>query len=233
MLALFDQMSALLYANVWLAMIGAFLWGVASVILSPCHLTSIPLAMGFISKQSHGTQKRALLLSIFFTTGILLSMVILGIITALLGRMLGDVGVWANWLGALLFLVVGLLLLDIISMPDFSIKNQDRFKGGGLVAALSLGFLFGTVLGPCAFAFLMPVLGLVFSQASQNPLYATGLILSYAIGHGLVIVLAGAVSVPMLEFVQKPRNQLLLNWGRKVAALLCLATAIWFVFRVF
>jgi cytochrome c-type biogenesis protein len=228
-ISLMDGMSSMLYASLWLTLAGSFLWGIASVTLSPCHLSSIPLVMGFIAKESRGTQGRAFLLSTVFTLGIFLSMLALGLITAALGRLLGDVGSWTTWLGAGIFVLVGLMLLDVVSMPKLSIGNQDRFRGGGLPAALALGMLFGTVLGPCAFAFLMPVLGLVFAQAAERPFYAAGLVTAYAMGHGAVIVLAGSASVWTMGILNNPRNSRWIYGSRKVAGMLCLGIAVWFV----
>lgn len=227
-LDIMDKISMMLYGNAWLALAGSLLWGIASVVLSPCHLSSIPLVMGFVAKESRGTQSRAMLLSVVFTLGIMVSMLVLGLITAALGRLLGDVGSWGYWLGAAVFVLVGLLLLDVIHLPSMSL-NQNRFRGGGVPAALLLGVLFGTVLGPCAFAFLMPVLGMVFAVAAERPLFATGLVSAYAIGHGAVIVLAGSASVWTMSLVQNSRSTRWIGIARKVAGILCLALAVWFV----
>lgn len=223
-----ESMSMMLYGNAWLALTGSLLWGIASVVLSPCHLSSIPLVMGFVAKESQGAQARAMILSVIFTLGIMVSMLVLGLITAALGRLLGDVGSWGYWLGAVVFVLVGLLLLDVIQLPSMSLSH-DRFRGGGYPAALFLGILFGTVLGPCAFAFLMPVLGLVFAAASEHPLYAAGLLSAYAIGHGAVIVLAGSASVWTMSMVQHHRGTRWIQIARKAAGVLCLAIALWFV----
>lgn len=222
-----DHMMALLGANVGYALVGAFLWGVASVLLSPCHLTSIPLIMGFIAQGSDGRQKKAFLLSLEFTLGIFLAMGILGAITAALGRIFGDIGAFGNWLGAGIFLILGLLLLDILSIPQPSV-NHDRFKGGGAKAALILGFLFGTVLGPCAFAFMMPVLGMALSKGNSEPVFATILVLSYAMGHAAVILLAGSASAWTMNIVQSPRNAFWLRLARKALGVVSISIAIWF-----
>jgi len=227
-LELMDKMSMMLYGNAWLALAGSLLWGIASVVLSPCHLSSIPLVMGFVAKESRGTQSRAMLLSVVFTLGIMMSMLVLGLITGSLGRLFGDVGTWGYWLGAAVFALLGLLLLDIVHLPSMSLNNE-RFRGGGIPAALFLGMLFGTVLGPCAFAFLMPVLGLVFSAATERPVFAAGLVSAYAIGHGVVIVLAGSASVWTLSLLQNQRSSLWIKAARKLAGILCLAIAVWFL----
>ncbi len=227
-LEVMDHMSMMLYGNAWLALAGSLLWGIASVVLSPCHLSSIPLVMGFVAKESRGAQSRAMMLSVVFTLGIMVSMLVLGLITAALGRLLGDVGSWGYWLGAAVFVLVGLLLLDVIHLPSLSL-NQNRFRGGGVPAALLLGVLFGTVLGPCAFAFLMPVLGMVFAAAAERPLFATGLVSAYAIGHGAVIVLAGSASVWTMALLQNSRSSRFIGIARKVCGLLCLGVAVWYL----
>jgi len=230
-LAWLDQMYAILFAGSWFALLGAFLWGTASVLLSPCHLSSIPLVMGFIGMESRGKQSRALLLSSVFTLGIMGSMLALGIVTSALGRILGDVGSWVNWLAAAVFILVGLMLLDVITLPSFNIGNNERLRGGGIPAALMLGLLFGTILGPCAFAFLMPVLGLVFANASTNPTFSAILILAYAMGHGTVIILAGSVSTPMMKFLQAPRNLRFISWMRKLFGIISIGIGILFILK--
>ena len=229
-LTLMDRMMALLSGNAAYACAGAFLWGLASVVLSPCHLSSIPLVMAFVARESDGRQKRAALLSIVFTVGIFVTMALLGLVTGALGRLWGDAGPWTDWLGAVIFILLGLFLLDVLSFPKVSVR-EERFKNGGMWAAFVLGILFGTVLGPCAFAFLMPVLGLVMVKSASDPVFAGGLILAYAVGHGAVIVLAGTFSAGAVNFAQSPRFSPCLHWIRKGLGVLSLGIGAWFVLK--
>ena len=48
---LFVALSKALTESFWIAVIGSFAWGILSIILSPCHLSSIPLVIGFITSQ--------------------------------------------------------------------------------------------------------------------------------------------------------------------------------------
>ncbi|MEG8947522.1 hypothetical protein [Rosettibacter firmus] len=80
----------------------SFSWGVLSILLLPCHLSSIPLIVGFISSQGKISIKKTFLISLIFATGILIT-VILGIITASLGRLMGDVGKVGNILVSIIF----------------------------------------------------------------------------------------------------------------------------------
>ncbi|MEO0071033.1 MAG: cytochrome c biogenesis protein CcdA, partial [candidate division WOR-3 bacterium] len=166
-----------------LAIAASFLWGVLSILLSPCHLTSIPLIVGFISGQETTSTKRAFVLALLFSSGILATIGIIGLITALLGRMLGDVGPYGNYLLAAIFLVVGLYLLEVIPLPFIGTPKESAFRRKGALAALTLGLLFGIALGPCTFAYMAPMLGVVFTLASTRFLYGVLLLLVYGIGH--------------------------------------------------
>jgi cytochrome c-type biogenesis protein len=187
------------------ALTAAAVWGVLSVLLSPCHLSSIPLVVGFISGQGRVSTGRAFGIASLFAVGILVTIAAIGVITAAAGRMMGDVGRWGNYLVALIFFVVGLHLLGVIPMP-WSGPGQVGMKRKGLLAAFLLGLIFGIALGPCTFAFMAPVLGVVFNSAKTSAVYAASLLLAYGVGHCAVIVVAGTST----ELVQR-----FLNWNEQ------------------
>lgn len=185
------------------AISAAIIWGILSIILSPCHLASIPLIVGFIDNQGRMSTKRAFLVSTVFALGILLTIGLIGVITAAAGRMMGDVGRYGNYFVAAIFFLVGLHLLDVIPMP-FSGPGQVNMKKKGMLAAFILGLVFGVALGPCTFAYMAPMLGLSFKLADTNPIYGATLLFAYGIGHCSVIVAAGTST----ELVQR-----FLNWN--------------------
>lgn len=172
------------------ALTAAVAWGILSILLSPCHLASIPLIVGFIDKQGQMTVGRSALISGLFASGILLTIAAVGAVTAVAGQMMGDIGPWANYLVAVLFFMVGLHLLDVIPMP-FGGAGQVAMKRKGALAALVLGLVFGIALGPCTFAYMAPMLGVAFKVGASNLLYGMALLLAYGVGHCLVIVVAG------------------------------------------
>lgn len=188
-----------------LAISAALAWGVLSIILSPCHLASIPLIVGFISEQGNVSARRAFAISTLFAVGILVTIAAIGVATAAAGRMMGDVGSCGNYFVALIFFVVGLHLIGVIPMP-WSGAGQVGMKKKGLVAAFILGLVFGIALGPCTFAYMAPVLAVAFKVGSTSFLYGTVLLLAYGIGHCAVIVAAGTST----ELVQH-----FLNWNEK------------------
>ena len=205
-----EQVFTLLYKAVnstpLFALGGSFLWGVLSIILSPCHLTSIPLIVGFIDKQGIVSTKRAFFVASLFSVGILITITVIGFITGLLGRIIGDVGSFGNYFVAVIFFITGLYLIGILPLPFLSQSAHPSFKNKGLLAAFILGLVLGIALGPCTFAYMAPMLGIVFTTASTNLLFAVSLILAYAVGHCSVIILAGTFT----SLVQK-----YLNWNEQ------------------
>ena len=201
---LFSFLSTALTANPGLALLAAFVWGVLSILLSPCHLASIPLIIGFLNGQGGVTTGRALRLSSLFTLGILLMMALIGLVTSLLGRLMGDLGSWVEPVMGAVFILVAFFISDLIRLP--SLVSGVGAKGKGAWAALSLGFLMGIALGPCSFAFMAPILGLAFGAAGTRLAFALTLLVAYIVGHCLVIILAGTFAGRVQEY---------LNWSSK------------------
>ncbi len=204
--SIFTWLSNALYTSTFLALTASFLWGILSILLSPCHLTSIPLIIGFIDEQGRISTKRAFLISLLFSVGILITIGIIGLITGLMGRMLGDIGNIGNYVIAVIFFVIGLHLLELIPLPFVGNAQQPKFKKKGPLAAFVIGLLFGIALGPCTFAYMAPMLGVVFSVSSTNIIYGASLILAYAIGHCIIIVMAGTFAGIVQKF---------LHWNEK------------------
>lgn len=226
---LFTHLSHAVEGAPLLALAASVIWGILSIILSPCHLASIPLIVGFISRQGQVTARHAFWTSTLFAVGILVTIAAIGAITAAAGRMLGDVGRYGNYFVALIFFAVGLHLLGVIPMP-WSGTGPVNMKRKGFLAALILGLVFGIALGPCTFAYLAPMLGVTFKLAKTAPLYGVSLLLAYGVGHCSVIVAAGTSA----ELVQR-----FLNWNeqskgvailKSVCGVLVLLGGLWLIY---
>lgn len=190
---LFASLNAALNGALPLALLAAFGWGILSIILSPCHLASLPLIVAFIQGQETTEQRRAWLLSTLFALGILISVALIGAVTAATGHIMGDVGTLGNVVVAIIFIGVGLVFLDVIPLNLPGI-NQVGLQRKGAWAALIMGLVFGIALGPCTFAFMAPVLAIGFKVASAQLMVGLLLVLFYGLGHCLIIALAGASS---------------------------------------
>lgn len=179
-------------ASTALALPAAFAWGGLSVALSPCHLSSVPLVVAYMSGgDEFPAGRRALWLSSAFAGGILASIALVGLATAAAGRIVGDVGRVGNWLVAALFFAVGLNLVGVLPTPAYARASWDGRRGP--VGALLLGLTFGVALGPCTFAFMAPLLGIAFRASGDGRVaYGVLLVALYGLGHAAAIVFAGS-----------------------------------------
>ena len=171
--------------------IAAFVWGILSIILSPCHLTSIPLLIGFLTKRHETATNKAFRLSSVFAGGIFLTIGVIGWVTSLLGRLMGDIGTTGNIIMAVILIVVGLYLLGalkFITPKGFELKPLVQSEW---LLALLLGMIFGFIVGPCTFAFMAPVLGVVFTNASSRMGFSFLVLIVFGLGHCSIIIAAG------------------------------------------
>ncbi len=225
---LLTRLSSALTQSFLVALLGSFLWGVISIVLSPCHLASIPLLIGFLSSEAKSGSRRVFQLSLLFSLGILASLVLIGAITALAGRLLGDLGRVGNGIVALVFLLFGFYLMDLLPL-QWSLRMPTRFRGAS--GALIFGSIFGIGLGPCAFAFLAPVLGVVLAKAGSDPGAGFGLLGAFALGHCGVIVAAGTMTQSVEQYLGWTENHKALKWLRRLCGFLVFVAGIYLLRR--
>ncbi len=210
-----------------LALVGCFVWGMVSVLFSPCHLASIPLMVAYVGGQRQQPRPlQAMQYSIAFTTGLFFSIAAIGLICALLGRMLGDVGDYWQ-------ILVGLVLVWV-SLGMFGVKGCSmsggflyRLKFKGLLGALGLGAAYGTLSGSCTFGFIAPILAVITVQHQV----ASGvmMILLFAVGHCIPIVIAGSSTALVRRILENSAWQGAGNWFRKGAGALIGLLGIYFI----
>jgi len=226
---IFNTLSTALYDNFWIAAFASFGWGVLSILLSPCHLSSIPLVIGYITSQGKISLKRTFYISLIFAIGILITIAVIGIITASLGRLMGDVGTIGNYFVAGIFFLVGLYLLDIIKL-DWNAAGLRRTNTKGLLAALILGLLFGIALGPCTFAYMAPVLGIVFQTAQTSFASASVLLLAFGLGHCSIIVGAGTLTNKVQKYLNWSEESKTILWIKRICGVLVILGGVYLIY---
>ncbi len=208
--AVFFFINDALSSTLVIALVASVVWGVLSVLLSPCHLGTIPLVIGMVSSATRGfaTRGRGTALSFAFAGGMLVALGVLGALVATMGYAVQRYSSITNYVIAVVFVAAGLNLLGILPLPLSGFAPKARAMRG-LGGAAALGLVFGLGLSPCTFAFLAPILGMTFGSSATNPVRGMALLLTFGIGHCGVIGLAGSST----ELVQR-----YLDWNEKSGA---------------
>lgn len=187
--ALLANVEGLIHTNPWLAFAAVFLGG-ALTASNPCVLAMIPLVIGFVGGyEGLSGWKRSLGFTLVFVGGLAVSFTLMGLVAVTLGRLFGDVG--AYW-PAIIALICLAMAAHLWGVWDFSIPERlamYRPKKAGAYGAFLLGMLFGLVSAPCAAPILVILLTYIASKA--NYLYGLALLWTYAVGHCLLIIVAG------------------------------------------
>jgi cytochrome c-type biogenesis protein len=213
--------------GILLGALGCFLWGMVSVLFSPCHLASIPLIVGYVAGQDQAMAgRRAALYAVLFTLGLFITIAIIGVICTLLGRMLGDVGPYMNLIvGAVLIWVA----LDILGVAACSMSNglMARIKVKGLTGAFILGLAYGILSGSCTFGFIAPILAIITVQ--QKILTGLVFITLFGLGHCIPIALAGSSTALVKRFLANSAWQQGSQYFRKLAGVCIGALGVYFI----
>ncbi len=189
---LFVRFGALFDGALPLALAAAVLWGVLSVVLSPCHLATLPLVVGFVSGAGPDLpRRRAIGLSVAFAFGMFLSLALVGAGVAWAGHALHRYRAVGSYVTAGVLVLGGLYLLDLLSIA-WSGPRPWAPERKGAIAAVAAGLFLGVGLGPCTLAFVAPVLGVVLGASGAHVGVGWALLLAFAIGHCAVVVGAGA-----------------------------------------
>jgi cytochrome c-type biogenesis protein len=215
-----------LYAGV-----GSFAWGMISVLFSPCHLASIPLIVAYVAGQETAVNPRkAGWFAGAFTLGLFVTIALIGLICAWLGRMLGDVGIWWQLLvgGVLIWVALGMLGVQACSMSGSLLY---RLNIRGVFGAFVLGLAYGVLSGSCTFGFIAPILAVVTVQ--QELVTGMVLIVLFASGHCLPIMIAGSSTAWVRKLTENSSWQGAGLWFRKGAGVVIALLGVYFILNPF
>jgi len=217
--------------NPWLALVAVFLGGILTA-SNPCVLAMIPLMMSFIAgrREEKGGLLRAFLFSLIFVVGLAITFTAMGMIAALAGKMYGDVsGVW-NWVVAVVCVLMGLHLMGVVTIPIPSLGGRLQPKTRGLLGALILGLLFGIVSAPCAAPILVVLLTYLAGSGSSVAWGGT-LLLVYALGHSLLILIAGTSMGAARQLIENKKATRVLDILRRGAGVAIILVGVYFASR--
>jgi cytochrome c biogenesis protein CcdA len=212
-----------------LAFGAVFLAGVLSS-ASPCVLATIPLVVGFVGGYADGNRKKAFRYSLAFVLGLSLTFTLFGAAAGLLGTMFGTLGGW--W-----FLVAGIVALlmggQMMGLYELRLPVQFNYKPrqGGIVGSFLLGLFFGVVSSPCATPVLVVLLTVVATKGEI--IYGIALLFTYAIGHCLLMLVAGTFTGFVESLVKAKGIVNFSMWTKRISGLVVALVGIYFVWNSF
>ena len=220
-----------IHANPALALLAVFLGGVLTA-SNPCVLAMVPLMMSFVAgNQPEGrTVLRATTLSLAFILGLAITFTALGMIAALAGRMYGEVPSAWNWIVAGVSLLMGLHLMGILHVPIPALGDRVAPRIRGYLGALILGLLFGIVSAPCA-APILVVLLTYLAGSGSSVAWGAILLLAYALGHSVLILVAGISMGAARAFLENKRATHVLGRLRQIAGAVIILVGAYFAYR--
>ncbi len=222
---LFSSPGEVIQNQGWLAFPACFLGGIISS-ASPCVLAMIPMVIGYVGGYAEGSQKKAIQYSLMFTLGLTITFTLLGVIAGALGRLFGDVGGFWFYVLPPVAILLGLYLLFSDKL-NLNIGVSQRFmpKKQALLGAFLLGLFFGVVASPCA----TPVLAVIltFAATQKKIAHSGGMLLSYALGHW-VLVLGAGISASFAQRVLASRGVSNFSaYSKKIAGVLLIGVGIY------
>jgi len=225
--SLLGDVQQLISHSPWLAVLAVFLGGVTTA-LNPCVLAMVPLLMGVVAGNKETTTlKRSLVFSLFFVLGLAVTFTVLGLVSALMGRMFGYVGAFWRYLVAGVCLVMGLHLLGLFEF-SFPAPAGLKVKKQGTLGAFLLGLLFGVVSTPCAVPILAVLLAFVAEKG--NVLYGGFLLFVYALGHSALVLAAGTSVGAAKSLLESKGLRTAHGILQKAAGVLIIAIGLYFLF---
>jgi cytochrome c-type biogenesis protein len=226
-----------LTVNTWMsggaavAGVGAFFWGMVSVLFSPCHMATIPLMVAYVAGQETAVHPgKAVWYAGAFSLGLFITIAVVGVTCAALGRMLGDVGIWWQVLvgGVLIWVALGMMGVEACSMSGALLY---RLKLRGISGAFVLGLAYGILSGSCTFGFIAPILALV--TVEEKAFAGSTMMVLFALGHCFPIVVAGSSTAMVRKLTENAAWYGAGRWFRKGAGVVIMLLGIYFIFNPF
>lgn len=162
--------------------------------------------------------------SIAFVFGVAVATTLLGIIAALAGRIVGQLGPGVRYAVAAVPVIMGLHLLGWLRLPIGILPR--RVIQNGWLGAFGAGFLLSLALTPCGTPILASVLSYVAYKGSI--MYGSMLLLLYGFGSGVPVVLVGTTAGQLTARLENTRYGL---WSERISGTALLALGMFLIWR--
>jgi thiol:disulfide interchange protein len=200
------------------------------VVLSftPCVYPLLPVTAGYIGVHAKGSKLKGLFLSFLYVTGLAITYSALGLVAALTGKMFGRISSHPFTLIAVgsIFVLLGLSMFKVFAVYFPAVIRLSRFKNKGGLSALLLGMVSGLVASPCVAPALVAILA--YLATTRNVVYGATLLMVFAYGMGLTLILIGIFSTALLHL---PKSGRWMIYVERICALVLIGAGIYFIFN--
>lgn len=202
---------------------------IASV--SPCSLSMLPIIIGYIGGYSEEKPQKTFVQMLFFVLGSAIVFSIIGIICAITGKVF--VSFAGGYFGIIMSSIVMVMGLKLIGVLDFElpilIKEMPRNnRTNTFIYPMILGGVVALAGTPCSTPILAAIMA--FASMSANLVQSVVMFFLFAIGQGLILVLAGVLTSRLKSWKNFYKiSDLLL----KISGYLLILTSIYIFYKIF
>ncbi len=218
---LINNLEIYLKASIFMAFIAAFLGGVMAS-FTPCVYPMIPITAGSVgSRNLGGSKRKGFILSVIYVAGVAVTYAAMGVFAAATGKLFGSINSspYAYLVVANIILILGLGMLDVFTIPMIAPNiTTGATERGGAAGIFLIGMASGLVAGPCT----APVLGvlLAYAASTQNLALGGALLLAFAFGMGILLILVGTFSGVMAALPKSGQWMIAIKKGMGVFMIL-------------
>ena len=214
----------------YLLLIASFVGGILAS-LSPCSLAMLPLIIGYVGGYSKETPFRTFLQLCCFIFGTAIVFTIIGIACALTGTVFASaLGGYFTLIIASLLLIMGLKLLDILEFETPTIIKAMPVNSTNSIFLypVLLGITFALAGTPCSTPILAGIMA--FAAIGKNLALAILMLFLFALGQGVILILAGLFTSSLKSMKALARfTELLL----KISGALLVVVSVFLFWKVF
>lgn len=208
--------------NVWFAPILSLAAGVVTS-FTPCSLSAVPLALAYMERTSSMATRTAFRLSLTMAAGMAGTFAVFGSAASIIGHYMHGIGHWWSLLMGMLMILMALQTWGVIKIfprereHRHSCRNGDSYggcscqagdmrkiPGNGYGGAFLTGALSGVFASHCAGPVMVALLAMV-AQSENGLLWGIFLMILYAAGHSILLVLAGTGYSAADRWIRSPK----------------------------
>ncbi len=209
-----------------LLLASAFIGGML-VSFTPCLYPMIPITAGILQQGSSKSVFANFCRALTYISGLALIYALLGYVSATTSVLFGT---WfaKPWFVVLVvgffgYLAGSMLGLYDMYIPSFMQSNGTEAKSQSLTSIFFYGMMSGTIASPCLTPALAVILGIAGKQS--NPLMGFAVMLSFALGMGMLLLVIGTFSSTLSIF---PRAGAWMEEVKKLLGILMLMACVSF-----